>query len=124
MKMIAVDSGDAAMAMAHVFAKTNIGDRDDFGTFLLNCAQRFLNDAVLGIRAARLFVFFIRDSEKQNGLKPGVLRLPRLIDYFVDRELKNAGHARDRAPFVDLVAHEKRKNEIVGGEIGFANEIP
>ena len=121
--MIAVDSGDAAMAMAHVFAKTNIGDRDDFGTFLLNCAQRFLNDAVLGIRAARLFVFFIRDSKKQNGLEPGVLRPLRLIDDFVGRELKNAGHARNRALFVDFVADEKRQNEIVGVQIGFANEI-
>lgn len=121
--MIAVDPRDAAMAMAHVFAKTNVGDRDDFGTLLLNCAQRFLNHAVLGIRAARLFVFFTRDSKKQNGLEPGVLRPLRLIDYFVGRELKNAGHARNRAPFVDFIADEKRQNEIVGGQIGFANEI-
>jgi len=82
--MLAVDAGHAAMAVAHVFAKTNVGDRDDFGTFLLNGAQRFLDDAVFGVGAARLFVFFFGNSKKKNGLESGILRLARLIDNFVD----------------------------------------
>ena len=121
--MFAIDPRDAAMAVAHVFAKTNVRDRDDFRTFLFNRAQCFLNDAIFGIRAACLFIFFVWNSKKQNGLKSGVLRGARLIDDFVDGELKNAGHAFDRAAFVDLVTDEKRENEIVRGEIGFANEI-
>src|SRR2546421_4077988 len=121
--MFAVDPGHAAMAMAHVFAKTNVRDRDDLGTFLFYRAQRFLNDTVFGISATRLFVFFLGNTEKKNGLKAGVLRLPRLIDNFVNGELENARHTRDRAAFVDLFADEKRENEIVGGQIRFANKI-
>jgi len=121
--MIAVDSRDAAMSVAHVFAKTNIGDRDHFRTFFLNCAQRFLHNAVFGISAASLLVLFFRNPKKENGLEPGVLRLSSLIDNFAKRELKNARHAHDRASFVDLFIHEKRQHEIVLGEIGFANEI-
>ncbi|MEY2542964.1 MAG: hypothetical protein QOE81_425, partial [Verrucomicrobiota bacterium] len=67
---------------------------------------------------------FFRNPKKENGLEPGVLCLPRFIDNFVKRELKNAGHARDRASFVDLFVYEKWQHEIVRGEIGFANKIP
>src|SRR5713226_3508296 len=102
MKMFAVDASHAAMAVAHVFAKTNVGDRDDFRAFLLNRAQRFLDNAVFGVGAARLLVFFVRNSKKENGLKSGILRLAGLIDNFVDRELKNARHTFDRAAFIDL----------------------
>jgi hypothetical protein len=70
-----------------------------------------------------LLVFFFRNPKKENGLESGVLRLPRLIDNFAKRELKNAGHALDRTSFVDLFVHEKWQHEIVRGEIGFANEI-
>jgi len=122
--MFAVDARDAAMPMAHVFAKTNIRDRDELGTFLFDCAQRFLNHAVLRVSAARLLIFFVGDSKKQNGLESCVPRGASLIDNFVDGELEDAGHARNRAAFVDLVADEKRENEIVRSQIGFADEIP
>ena len=121
--MFAIDPRHAAMPVAHVFAKTNIRDRDDFRTFLFNRAQSFLNNAVLGIRAARFFIFLVRNSKKQNGLKSGILRGARLIDDFVDRELKNARHAFDRAAFVDPVADKKRENKIVRGQIRLTNKI-
>src|SRR5437763_17136340 len=123
MEMFAVNPRHAAMSVAHVFAKTNVSDRDDLGTFLFDCAQRFLNDTVLGKSAARLFVLFLGNSKKKNGLKTSILRLLRLIDNFIDSELKNARHARDRTAFVDLFADEKRENKIVGGQIRFANKI-
>jgi hypothetical protein len=122
--MFAVHTRDAAMSVAHVFAKTNIGDRDEVWTFLLNCAQSFLDDAVFRVGAARLFGFLFRNSKKQDRLKSGILRFLRFIDHFLDRDLKNTGHAHDRPPFVDLFADEKRENEIVRGQIGFADEIP
>src|SRR5947209_362401 len=121
--MFAVDPSYAAMSVAHVFAKTNVSDRDDFGAFRFNCAQGFLNHAVFGVSATRLFVFLPGNTKKENRLETGVLRLPRLIDNFIDGELKNARHARDGAAFVDLFADEKRENEIVSGQIRFANEI-
>jgi hypothetical protein len=122
--MFAVDARDAAMSVTHVFAKTDISDGDEFGTFLFNCAQCFLNDAVLRVGAARSLIFLIGNSKKQNGLEPGVLRGAGLIDNFVDCELKNAGHARDGAAFVDLIADKKRENEIVRGRIRLAHEVP
>ena len=123
MEMVAVDASHAAMAMAHVFAKTNIGDRDHIRTFFLNRAQRFLHNAVFGISAARMFILFLRNPKKENGLEPGVVRLSRFIDDFAKRNLKDARHARDWTSLVDLLVDEKRQHEIVRGEIGFANEI-
>src|ERR1700730_6964726 len=107
MKMLTVDSGHTAMAVTHIFTETNIRNRDHFRTFVFDRAQRFLDNAVFGISAARLLIFFFRYPKKENGLEPGVLRLPRLIDNLAKGELKNARHACDRTPFVDLFAHEK-----------------
>ena len=121
--MFAVDAGYPAVTVAHVFAKTDIRDRDKLGTFLFDGAQRFLNDAVLRVSPACLFVFLVRNSEKQNGLKSNILCLVRLIDHFIDRELKNARHAWDRAPLVDFVTDEKRQDEVVRGQIRFAHQI-
>jgi len=52
------------------------------------------------------------------------VRLLRFIDNFIDRQLKNPRHARDRATFVDLFAHEERQNKIVCGQVRFADKIP
>ena len=66
--MIAIDSCHAAMAVAHVFAKTDIGDDDEFGTFFLDRAHRLLHDTVLRVSAAGLLVFFCWNAEEQDGL--------------------------------------------------------
>jgi hypothetical protein len=119
--MFAVDARDAAMPMAHVFAKANIRDRDELWTSLFDCAQRFLDHAVLRVSAARLLIFLVGDSKKQNGLESCVPRRASLIDNLVDGELEDAGHTRNRAAFVDLVTDEKRENEIVRRQIRFAD---
>src|SRR5262249_51852342 len=123
MKMVAVNASDAAMAVTHVFTETNVRDRNDFRTIVLERAQRFLHYAILGISAARLFILYLGNSKKENGLKSGVLYLSCFIDNFTGGELKHAWHAHDRTPFVDLFADEKRQNKIVCSEIGLANEI-
>ena len=70
MKMVAVNSGDTAMAVAHVFAEANVGDGDQFRTFRFDCSERLLNHSVFCVSAAGL-VFFLRgDSEKQDRLQP------------------------------------------------------
>src|SRR5207244_10776766 len=89
-----------------------------FRTMVLQRAQRFLHYAILGISAARLFILYLGNSKKENGLESGVLCLSCFIDNFTGGELKHARHARDRTPCVALVADEKRQNEIVCGEIG------
>ena len=68
-EMIAIDPCDTAMTVTHVLAQTNIGDRDHFRAFRLDGAECFLDHATFGISAARLFVFFSRNSEKKDGLQ-------------------------------------------------------
>jgi len=70
-----------------------------------------------------LLIFFFRNPKKENCLKSGVLGSLRFINNFTERQLTNARHARDRAAFVDLFAHEKWQDEIVRSEIRFAHQI-
>ena len=121
--MIAVDSGHAAMAVTHVFAKADVGDDDKVRGLLLDRADGVLHDALFGIRSAGLLVFFLRDTEKQNRLQTSVLRVSCFIDNFLERQLENAGHRFDGAAFVDLRAHEQRQDKVVRVEIGLTNEV-
>ena len=73
--------------------------------------------------AACLLVFLIRNSEKQDCLQPKVMSAGRLVDDFVERKLKYAGHTRDRPSLLDLFADEQRQNEIVCREIGLPDQI-
>ena len=52
--MIAVHPGDAAVAVAHVFAEANIGDDEQLGAFGFDRADGLLHDAVIGIGAGSL----------------------------------------------------------------------
>ena len=97
MEMFAIHSRHAAMAVAHVFAETDIGDHDQLRTFRFDRADRFLNDSVLRVGAARLLIFFCWNTEEQHGLKPEIAGALRFVGYFFRRELENARHARDRA---------------------------
>jgi hypothetical protein len=45
------------------------------------------------------------------------------VGHFAWRKLKDAGHAADRLPRGELLAHEKRQNKIVRGQLRFADEI-
>ena len=83
--MFAVHSGHTPMSVTHIFAKTNVGDRDELGTFFLDRAQGFLDHAIFRVGAARLLVFLVGNSEEQNGLKSEILRALRFIDHFVGR---------------------------------------
>ena len=57
------------MSVAHVFAKTNIGDDDQLRTFLFDRADRFLNDSVFRVSPARLLIFCRGNTEEQHRLK-------------------------------------------------------
>ena len=71
MEMVAVDPGDAAMAVAHVFAKTDIGNDEQLGAFGLDRADRLLHDAILSIRAGSGFILFGGNAEEEDGLQAG-----------------------------------------------------
>ena len=55
--MIAVDPGDAAMAVAHVFAEADVRYHEQLGTFGLDRTDRLLHDALfrVGTEAASSF---------------------------------------------------------------------
>src|SRR5947207_2201631 len=123
MEVFAIHARDAAVAMAHVFAQTNIRDYDQLGTTGFDCADRLLHDAVFGVGRRRLLVFFFWDAEKQYCLQPEIVGPLRFIGYFCERELKNARHARDWPPSRHALADKKRENEVVRAEFCLADEI-
>src|SRR5215470_2321756 len=124
MKMVAVNSGDTAMAVAHVFAEANVGDRDQFRTFRFDCSEGFLNHSVFGVSAACVLIFLRWNSEKQNRLQPEVLSAARFIDNVLYRQLENAGHTRDRPALVQFFAYEQRQDKIMNGQMRLADEVP
>ena len=75
MEMFAIHTGDAAMAVAHVFAQANIRDYDQFRASSLDRADGLLHDAVVGIGRFRLIVFLVWNTEKQDGLEPQIAGL-------------------------------------------------
>ena len=77
--MFTVDPRDAAMAVAHVFAKTDVRYHDEVATACCDSAHRLLHDTILVVRAACLFVFVHRNSEQQHGLQSEVARALRFL---------------------------------------------
>ena len=68
MEMVAVHPGHAAMAVAHVFAKADIGDDDQLGALRLDRADRLLHDAVLRVSRRRLLVLLLRECQRAGRL--------------------------------------------------------
>src|SRR5216684_7256745 len=113
MKMVAVYSRHAAMAVAHVFAKTNVRDHHHIGTLSFNRADRFLHNAVFGISGARSFVLLSWYAEKQHTLQTKRMRAFYFLGDFCRRQLKNPGHARDLPPAFQFFADKKRQDKIM-----------
>src|SRR5436190_1368770 len=123
MELFTIQTGDAAMAVAHVFAQANIGDYDQFRASSLDGADGLLHDAVVGIGRFRLIVLLVWNTEKQDGLESQIVGPLRFVGHFREGQLENPRHARDRLPRGDPFADEKRENEIVNAEPCLANEI-
>jgi hypothetical protein len=82
-----------------------------------------LNNPVFGTRGAGLFVFLFRNAEKKDGLQPEILNALCFIDSLLQRELKNARHARDWPAPLQFFAYEKGENKIVEPQLCLADEI-
>jgi hypothetical protein len=82
-----------------------------------------LNNPVVGISGAGLFVFLFGNPEKKDGLQPEILNTLCFIDNLLQRELKNSWHARDRPALLQFFAYEKRENKIVGAQLCLADKI-
>src|SRR5438132_519929 len=104
MEMIAINSCHPAVTVTHVFAQTDVGNCDKLGTFVFDRTERLLHDTIFGISAARLLIFFLRNSENKHGLQSELLRALCFVDNLANGKLKDTRHARNRPPFFDLLA--------------------
>jgi hypothetical protein len=123
-KMIAINSGDTTMAVAHIFAEANVGDRDQFRTFRFDCSERFLNHSVFCVSAAGLLILVLRNSEEQDCLQPQVVSAARFIGNLFQWQLKSAWHTGDRPALVQFFADEQRQDKIVNGQMRFTDQVP
>ena len=123
MKMLAVEPSHAAMAVAGVFAQTNIGNYRQIRRPLFDLPNRILDHAIIGVRATGLFVLRLRNSKEKDRLHSRFVGALRDGGDFIATVLVNAGHTRDRFRAFDFLTNEKWQNEIVPAKICFANEI-
>ena len=86
-------------------------------------ANRILGDAILGMRAAGLFVFRLWNSKEKHGLHSRFVGALRDRGDFLAAVLVDAGHARDLFRAFDFLTNEKWQDKIVPAKICFANEI-
>src|SRR4029077_6135293 len=113
MKMLAVEASHAAMAVTGVFAQTNIGNYGQIRRVFFDLANRILDHAILGIRAAGLLVFRLRNSKEKHRLPSRFVGALRDGGDFLLGMLVNARHARDLLRALDFLTDEKGQNEIV-----------
>lgn len=123
MEVLAIPAGDAAVAMAHVFAQTDIRDHDQLRASSFDRSDGLLHDAVFRIRRCCLLIFLLRNAEEQDSLQPEIVGVLRFVGYFREPELENARHARDWLPRYHSLADKKRENEVVRAEFYLANEV-
>lgn len=72
-----------AMPVAHVFAKADIRDDEQFRQFFLQQPDGFLNNAIAGIRTGGALVFAFRNAEQQYGRHTQRMRARCLTDKFI-----------------------------------------
>ena len=123
MKMLAIEANHAAMAVAGVFAQTNIGNYGQIRRALFDFPNRILDHAILGIRATGLFILRLRNSKEKHCLHSRFMRALCDRGDFLPVVLVNTGHTRDRFRALDFLTDEKWQHEIVPAKICFANEI-
>src|SRR4051812_11044546 len=95
MKMLAIDPRNTAMAVAHVFAQTNVGDDHEFGALSFDGAHSLLNDAVVIVSGGGALILFLRYAKKYDCLKSKRVGGCGFIGYFNGRKLEDTRHARD-----------------------------
>ena len=123
MKMLAIEASHAAMAVAAVFAQTNISNYRQIRCAFFDLPDRILDHPILGIGTTSLFILRLWNSKKKHRLHSRFMGALRDRGDFILAVLVNAGHARDFFGPFDFLANEKWQHEIVPAKICFANEI-
>jgi len=75
--------------------------------------DRVLNDAVFGVRFSGLFILRFRNPKEKNGLQPRFIGALCDGRDFFPGILEDPWHARDLLGGFDLLAYEKRQDEVV-----------
>ena len=88
----AVGHEHAAVAVAHVFAETDVGDDQQLGPALFEQAHGLLHNAVFSIGSAGLFVLNGRNAEQDHGREARIHGLGHLLFQLLQAELVLAGH--------------------------------
>ena len=118
--LVALD--DAAVAVRGVFAEADVGDDDQMRHLALDRADGALHRrvGVGGFRAGRILA--VGQAEEQHAEDAICLRRRRFLDGFVDRQVEDARHGADLAPYATAFADEERQDEAVGRQPRLAHE--
>lgn len=96
------------MTVAHVFAKTDIGDDEERWQFLFQQTHGLLHDAVASVSAGGFVIFFTGNTKKQNRRHTQRVGAAGFAQQFIGRKLEDAGHRGDGASQFPSVANEER----------------
>jgi hypothetical protein len=111
----------AAVAVRGVLAHAHVGDDVVLGIVRLDGADRQLDDAVLGKRAAPCLVLGLGQAEEDDRRDAERLQLVDLGGQLVERELEDARHRRDLVAQAGARLHEQRVDEVCGIQCGLAD---
>jgi len=122
MGLVVVERGDSTVSMAHKFAEAHIGDYEEVGEGFLEGANRSLDDTVFGIGLRSNGVFDGGDSEEEDGVDAVGVSVGGFLEDGVFGELGDSWHTGDGSGGGDFFGDEEGEDEIVWGEIDFADE--
>jgi hypothetical protein len=108
--------------MAHKFAEADIGDHEEIGEGFFEGANRSLDDTVFGIGLGSDGVFDGGDSEEEDGVDAVGVSVGGLLEDGVFGELGDSWHTGDGSGGGDFFGDEEGEDEIVWGEMDFADE--
>src|ERR1700680_339717 len=111
------------MTMRHVFAKTDIADKNEVRNFALDGAGRLLHDAVVGPGSGGYFVFFLGQAEQNYRENSQRTRFTGLFNNLVDGEVEDSGHGADFLAYALSRADEDGIDEGFCAEASFANQV-
>ena len=112
----------AAVAVGRVLAEADVRHHDQAGVGSLERADRLLDDAVVRVCLAALFVLGGGQTEQQHGRHTELAQLLRLAGQPIEREVVLAGHRWDLFAHVLSMRDEQRIDEVVRPERRFPHK--
>ncbi len=117
-------ANDAAVAMAGVFAETDIGDDDEVRCRVLERTHCVLHDAGIVVRLGTFFVLRCRQPEDQHRGYAKRLEIVSLARYLVERDPKLARHRLDLFADARAVGDEQGIHEVGRRQPRFGDQAP